>query len=142
MPYVIFWQSSLLEKKRRFGYTFWVVDSQIFLQIDMSTGVVSLCHCAPRQERKGSSPGETNLRFCRRGTVFAASRCAGWDEAGTLRVPVSSRDQRVRRQPKNLAARDDTRILPQSRQSCFRTKTATFKYSSCDGYVSTVGASR
>jgi hypothetical protein len=39
---VIFWQSSLLEKKGRFGYTFWVVDSQIFLQIDMSTGFVSL----------------------------------------------------------------------------------------------------
>jgi len=50
----------------------------------------------------------------RRGTAFAASRCAGWDEARTLRVPVFALwIKEYRRRPRfSRAARDDVRILP------------------------------
>jgi hypothetical protein len=38
--------------------------------------------------------------------VFATSRCARWDEAGTLRVPVAcDRDQRVRRRTDQSATK-------------------------------------
>ncbi len=64
--------------------------------------------------------------FFRRGIVFAASRCAGRDEAGTLRAAAlisSTGGQRVRRRLSKKFCGRTGRIqtLSPARQSCFRT---------------------
>ncbi len=98
--YQSFEQISDLENAANFSYTLFVVDSQKTPTNRHVHQAIQHSHCAPRQEPECCKPGETNLRnFRRRGIVFATSRSAGRDGAGTLRVPVFLRDQRVRRRP-------------------------------------------
>ena len=73
------------------------------LQIDTSTREYKLKVLALRQEPEGLAAWRNEAaKLRRRGIVFAASRCAGRDGAGTLRAPMFYRGQRVRRRPTKL----------------------------------------
>src|SRR5437588_4908127 len=80
---------SRLEKTSQFRYTLWVVDSQKNpTDRHVHHGYSDL---AVALRARSARPGSLEKRTCeifRRGTVFAASRCAGRDGAGTLRAPI------------------------------------------------------
>ena len=103
----------MVVKRSPFGYNFLVVDSQKsptnrhapsqFLELVRQGTVAFLVRCAPGS---GEHPA-WKKRTCvlrdeaRRGGAFAASRCAGWDEARNSTSPGRrTEDQRVRRRPR------------------------------------------
>ena len=88
IPYRLFAQMFGVEKRGLFRYTLAVVDSRKHsLEVDTSTTVFRPENRALRQEHRGLETWRNQpAGICRRGIVFAASRCAGRDGAGTLRA--------------------------------------------------------
>ena len=91
-----------IERNGRLCYNFCVVDSQKSpTNRHVRQGIESSKLCfAPEATSSLSKPWRNEpAEMRRRGIVFATSRNAGRDEAGTLRAPVLHRGQRVRRRP-------------------------------------------
>src|SRR5882724_6774461 len=97
-----------LEKIAPFGYNFLVVDSQKIPTNRQAPIRIGARPPGPASQAFSFRARNERLQllekrtcgFFRRGIVFAASRCAGRDEAGTLRAAAlisSTGGQRVRR---------------------------------------------